>query len=77
MDNGGGIADDNISKVFEPYFTTHHKTQGKGMGLYLAHEIISNTLEGSIDVNNSKYEYENKEYEGAQVTIKLPSSLKN
>ncbi len=71
-DNAGGIKDEYIGKVFEPYFTTKHKTQGTGIGLFMSHEIIKNTFKGTIDVHNVEYQYEGQNYKGAEFIIKLP-----
>ena len=73
-DNAGGIKDDVINRVFEPYFTTKHKSQGTGIGLYMSQEIISKHMNGTITVSNTKYEYQNSLYKGALFTIKIPSS---
>ena len=64
-DNAGGIQKDIINRVFEPYFTTKHKSQGTGLGLYMSKEIIEKHLNGSIEVKNNK--------EGAVFTIVIPS----
>ena len=64
-DNGGGIAEENLERIFDPYFTTKHQSQGTGLGLYMTNQIISKQLHGSIHVSNTKYEYEGSEYLGA------------
>ncbi|MEJ2469162.1 MAG: HAMP domain-containing sensor histidine kinase, partial [Campylobacterales bacterium] len=65
-DNGGGIDDAIIEKVFDPYFTTRHKTQGTGLGLYMTKQIIEQKFNGSISVQNDKT--------GARFTIRVPRS---
>jgi len=54
-DNGGGIDDDIIKNVFEPYFTTKHKSKGTGLGLYICHKIVTESLGGKIYVQNGEY----------------------
>ena len=63
-DNGGGVEDTIIDNIFEPYFTTKHKTQGTGLGLYISKVIIEESMRGDITVSNSK--------DGACFTILLP-----
>ncbi len=43
-DNGGGIKELIKDKIYEPYFTTKHKSQGTGLGLYMSNEIIKKTF---------------------------------
>lgn len=71
-DNAGGIKEEIMAKIFEPYFTTKHQSHGTGIGLYMTREIIVNHMNGDLSVENSKFEYESKEYEGAKFIIKLP-----
>ena len=72
-DNAGGIQKEHIHRVFEPYFTTKHKSQGTGIGLYMVKEILTRHMNGNIEVENSKYEYNGKSYLGAKFTVTLNS----
>ena len=44
LDSGGGIPNDIIDRIFEPYFTTKYKTQGKGISLYIIEGMVKNLL---------------------------------
>ena len=72
-DNAGGIQKEHIHRVFEPYFTTKHKSQGTGIGLYMVKEILTRHMNGNIEVENSKYEYNGKSYLGAKFMVTLNS----
>ncbi len=74
-DNGGGIREDILEHIFEPYFTTKHKTQGTGLGLHMTYNMITKELQGEIVVKNRTYEYEQNIYNGAEFIIKLPFEL--
>lgn len=52
-DNGGGVDELYIDKIFEPYFTTKHKSQGTGIGLYMSRRILEERLAGRITVSNT------------------------
>jgi signal transduction histidine kinase len=63
-DNGNGIPQKSIDKIFQPFFTTKPTGQGTGLGLSLSYDIIK-AHDGEIKV-------ETKEGEGSQFVILLP-----
>lgn len=71
-DNAGGIPDNIIDRVFEPYFTTKENLGGTGLGLYITHTIIEKNLKGTVTVDNEVFIYEGEEYKGARFVITLP-----
>lgn len=62
-DNAGGIKEEIIPRIFNPYFTTKHQFQGTGLGLYMSKTIIEKHLKGTLKVENGK--------NGAIFTIEL------
>lgn len=63
-DTGNGIAQENLSKIFEPYFST--KETGTGLGLAIVQKIV--------DVHHGTIEVESAEGDGTKFTVKLPRS---
>ena len=52
-DNAGGIEEKYMQRIFEPYFTTKHRSMGTGLGLYIAKMIIENSMDGELSVKNT------------------------
>ncbi len=64
-DNGNGIPQKIIDKIFQPFFTTKPTGEGTGLGLSLAYDIITKEHNGTIKV-------ESNEGEATIFTIILP-----
>ncbi len=63
-DTGTGIQPENLSKIFEPYFST--KETGTGLGLAIVQKIV--------DVHSGTIDVESKEREGTKFTVRLPKA---
>ena len=72
QDNAGGIPQKVIDKVFDPYFTTKHQSQGTGIGLYMSKDIIEKHMHGNISVENKSFVVKSSNYYGASFKIELP-----
>ena len=73
-DNGGGVAENIIDKIFEPYFTTKDDTGGTGVGLHMAKEIIEKQFNGKLSVTNEYFTIKNNKHFGACFHIKVPKN---
>lgn len=63
-DNGGGFPEEYAERIFTPYFTTKHMSQGTGIGLWIAKTIVELKHQGSIIAENVEG--------GARFTITIP-----
>ncbi len=63
-DNGNGIPQKVLDKIFQPFFTTKPTGQGTGLGLSLSYDIVK-AHEGEIKV-------ETRENKGTEFIIRLP-----
>lgn len=64
-DNGKGISEENIDRIFNPFFTTKPIGQGTGLGLSISYDLIVNKLGGEISVRSTLDV-------GTVFTVKLP-----
>lgn len=63
-DNGCGISPENLSKVFDPFYTTKSTGEGTGLGLYIVSGILKNY--------GAQYHLESQEGQGTTFTIDFP-----
>ena len=63
-DNGPGIPQKIIDKIFQPFFTTKPTGQGTGLGLSLSYDIVK--------AHGGELKVETKEGEGSEFIISLP-----
>jgi signal transduction histidine kinase len=65
VDNGNGIPQKELDKIFQPFFTTKPTGQGTGLGLSLSYDIITKGHGGELKVAD-------KEIDGVEFIIVLP-----
>ena len=65
-DNGSGIPDSVLQKIFQPFFTTKPTGEGTGLGLSLSYDIITKGHGGEMTVTS-------REGEGTEFVIRLPA----
>jgi len=63
-DHAGGIPENILETIFDPYFTTKEQGKGTGIGLYMSRRIVEEVLHGTIEATNCE--------KGACFTITLP-----
>ena len=70
-DNGPGIPQKILDKIFQPFFTTKPTGQGTGLGLSLSYDIVK-AHGGELSVRTPSEKVETKEREGSEFIIQLP-----
>ena len=66
-DNANGVPEEILHKIFDPYYTTKHQSQGTGLGLHMSKDIIENHLKGKLIVRNTT--------NGVKFFIRLPLNI--
>jgi signal transduction histidine kinase len=51
--DGQGIADTNLERVYDPFFTTAMGSGGSGLGLHVVHNIVTGILGGKIELRSA------------------------
>jgi PAS domain S-box-containing protein len=74
-DNAGGIDEEILHQVFEPYFTTKHQAQGTGIGLHMTYSLVTDAMKGTIEASNQIITYKGKDHMGTCITITLPQEI--
>ncbi len=69
LDTAGGIEEKNLKKIFDPYFTTKHKSVGTGLGLSMCDKIIRERHKFNIKVYNEIIKHNQKQFKGACFVI--------
>jgi len=64
-DNGKGMSQEVIDKIYEPFFTTNRANGGSGLGMNIVYTLVTAKLKGSITIHS-------KPGEGAEFIIKIP-----
>jgi signal transduction histidine kinase len=67
-DNGKGIPQESLDKIFNPFFTTKPTGEGTGLGLSISHDIIVQEHRGEIKVETERGSY-------AEFIITLPKDV--
>lgn len=67
-DDGDGIAETNLAKVFEPFYTSNRSGGNTGLGMHISYNLVVQKLEGAIAINSLLGQ-------GTEFYIRLPSKI--
>ncbi|MDX1671225.1 MAG: ATP-binding protein [Balneolaceae bacterium] len=70
-DNGGGIPDEVVDKIFQPFFTTKPTGKGTGLGLSISYDIVTKGHNGKMSVVTHTDE-DNRGESGTEFIVSLP-----
>ncbi len=70
QDNGIGISEENIGRIYEPFFTTNRKKGNSGLGMHIVMNLVTQKLKGYIVCVS-------QEGEGVRFTIEFPKDVTN
>jgi signal transduction histidine kinase len=65
-DNGVGIPEENLPKIFQPFFTTKKDKGGSGLGMHIIYSLVTETLHGNFECKSSSGS-------GVEFTLRIPS----
>jgi len=65
VDDGEGMTEAIIKRVYEPFFTTQRGRGGSGLGMHIVHGLVTEVLQGSIAISSAPGV-------GTRVTVKMP-----
>ncbi|CAG1014301.1 Signal transduction histidine-protein kinase AtoS [Anaerolineales bacterium] len=71
QDNGGGIPEHLLKRIFDPYITTKDKADGTGLGLYMCRQIVENLDQGKVWAENRSFELLGKTQYGACICLQF------
>lgn len=71
QDNGGGIPEALLEKIFEAYLTTKDDAKGTGLGLYLCRQIAENLDNGKVWAENRAFEFNGTRFVGACIVLQF------
>lgn len=68
-DNGKGMSEETVEKVFDPFYTTRLGLGGSGLGMYISYNLVNEVLQGNMSCKSIRNE-------GCLFTITLPKIIK-